>query len=302
MATTNLRQHLADGATTEHNDLSLVVEGQEKRQHDDTEDASCNKEDADTRVSPTSVLVSSSNDEPSSTKQQQQQADHQHPWQALQANLMIGMETVQTQVQNGIVQVQTTTNKLTSQVVVDRKSITVSVLSILLTISLLAGGTLLLFGTVALLTSPFWLPVAIVTSPLWLPLMIVSSPLWLTVVMVGTVCCVCSAGTLLGIVFFFAWPQEWLPHRNSKLATSYLYYRNQATKALVKMQAKLILYAAGVGPLADAAFCILDRIDLEQLSRELQELDLQQVTEDLKRMDVGAVQASLWRILQSVLR
>ena len=81
--------------------------------------------------------------------------------------------------------------------------------------------------------------------------------------------------------------------KDSDKAKWFLYQRDKTTLSLVKLQAKLVLYAAGVGPLADAAFAITDRIDLVELQKALSDFDLAQFAEDVKKMDIREIQAAI---------
>ena len=157
------------------------------------------------------------------------------------------------------------------------------------------AGTVCFIGVAAAVSSPLWIPLLVITSPLWMPLAFFTSPLWVSAVAIGAICLLWAAFLAflaLGTFLFFAWPAKWLP-KDSDKAKWFLYQRDRATLTLVKLQAKLVLYAAGVGPLADAAFAITDRIDLVELQKALSDFDLAQFAEDVKKMDIGEIQAAI---------
>jgi hypothetical protein len=184
---------------------------------------------------------------------------------------------------------------------VNRKTITTGILSVITTLLFMAVATAGCIGLVALLTSPLWLPLVIFTSPVWFPILLLSSPLWLTfgVLLCATV--VFWTILIVALLLFFAWPGEWLP-QNSTTTTWLLRRRDAATIALIKFQAKLVLYAAGVGPLADAALLILDRVDLVALQKTMQEFNVQEWTDQLRQMDLQQLQATLMQALWSLVK
>ena len=157
------------------------------------------------------------------------------------------------------------------------------------------AGTVCFIGVAAAVSSPLWIPLLVITSPLWMPLAFFTSPLWVSAVAIGAICLLWAAFLAflaLGTFLFFAWPAKWLP-KDSDKAKWFLYQRDRATLSLVKLQAKLVLYAAGVGPLADAAFAITDRVDLVELQKALSDFDLAQFAEDVKKMDIREIQAAI---------
>lgn len=157
------------------------------------------------------------------------------------------------------------------------------------------AGTVCFIGVAAAVSSPLWIPLLVITSPLWMPLAFFTSPLWVSAVVIGAICLLWAAFLAflaLGTFLFFAWPAKWLS-KDSDMAKWFLCQRDRATLALVKLQAKLVLYAAGVGPLADAAFAITDRIDLVELQKALSDFDLAQFAEDVKKMDIREIQAAI---------
>lgn len=187
------------------------------------------------------------------------------------------------------------------QFTINRKTITTGILSVITTFLFMAMATAGCIFLVALLTSPLWLPLVIFTSPVWFPILLLSSPLWLTFSVL--LCATVAFWTILivAVLLFFAWPAEWLP-QNSTTTTWLLRRRDAATIALIKLQAKLILYAAGVGPLADAALMILDRVDLVALQKTLQEFNVQEWTDQLRQMDLQQLQATLMQALWSLVK
>lgn len=162
-------------------------------------------------------------------------------------------------------------------------------------------GTICFIGLAAFASSPLWLPLLLITSPFWLPFAFFTSPLWVSVVAIGAICLLWAAFFAVlafGTFLFFSWPAKWLP-KDSDRSKWFLCQRDRATLALVKLQAKIVLYAAGVGPLADAAFAITDRIDLVELQRALSDFDLAQFAEDVKKMDIGEIQGALVGAIRS---
>jgi len=155
-------------------------------------------------------------------------------------------------------------------------------------------------GGVALVTAPLWLPVAIVTSPVWMLTLLVSSPVWVTLLVIAVFLAVSSTTVIGSVVLFFGWPEEWLPakQKNCAIVVWFLETRQTVEVCLIKWQAKLLLYAAGVGPAADAAFLILDRIDLKAVRQRLAAVDL----EKLKQLDVSEFQALVLEAVQSLVK
>lgn len=198
-----------------------------------------------------------------------------------------------------MLQIQLTLRKLKSTL--DRKAITTAILSILAMFLLMAMATACCIGLVGLITSPLWLPLVIFTSPVWFPILLFTSPLWLTFTVILCATVVFWTTLVLAVFLFFAWPADWLP-KNSSTTTWLLRQRDTATIALIKFQAKLVMYAAGVGPLADAAFLILDRVDVVAISKTLQELDVQEWTDQLRQMDLQQLQATLMQALWSIIK
>jgi len=164
-------------------------------------------------------------------------------------------------------------------------------------------GTICFIGLAAFASSPLWLPLLLITSPFWLPFAFFTSPLWVSAVAIGAICVLWAAFFAVlafGTFLFFSWPAKWLPDpKDSDRSKWFLCQRDRATLALVKLQAKIVLYAAGVGPLADAAFAITDRIDLVELQRALSDFDLAQFAEDVKKMDIGEIQAAIIGAIRS---
>ena len=162
-----------------------------------------------------------------------------------------------------------------------------------------AVATLGCVGAVALVTCPLWLPVAVLTAPVWLCVLLVSSPVWVTVVVVLGAALVGGVTVTAAVVLFFGWPQEWLPSpQQNRTVAGFLDTRQRVELYLIKAQAKLLLYAAGVGPAADAAFLIIDRIDLRAVRQRLSEMDL----EKLKHLDVSELQALLMEAVASLVK
>ena len=195
-----------------------------------------------------------------------------------------------------MLQIQLTLQKFKSTL--DRKTITTFILSVLAVFQLLAVAAACCIGLVGLITSPLWLPIVMFTSPIWFPILLLTCPLWLTLTVILCATVVFWTVLVLVVLLFFAWPADWVPPN----ATWLLRHRDTATTALIKFQAKLILYAAGVGPLADAAFVILDRVDLVAISNMLQEFDVQEWTVHLRQMDLKQLQETLLQALLSIVK
>ena len=183
----------------------------------------------------------------------------------------------------------------------NRETITMAGLAVAGGIMTTLTGTICFIGLAAFASSPLWLPLLLITSPFWLPFAFFTSPLWVSVVAIGAICLLWAAFFAVlafGTFLFFSWPAKWLP-KDSDRSKWFLCQRDRATLALVKLQAKIVLYAAGVGPLADAAFAITDRIDLVELQRALSDFDLAQFAEDVKKMDIGEIQGALVGAIRS---
>jgi hypothetical protein len=196
-------------------------------------------------------------------------------------------------------QIQITLRKFKSTL--DRKTITTAILSLLALFLSMAVATACCICLVGFITSPLWLPLVIFTSPIWFPILLFTSPLWLTLTVLLCATVVFWTTLVFAVLLFFVWPADWLP-RNSSTATWLLRQRDTATVALIKLQAKLVLYAAGVGPLADAAFLILDRVDVVAISKTLQEFDVQEWTDQLRQMDLQQLQVTLMQALWSIVK
>ena len=110
------------------------------------------------------------------------------------------------------------------------------------------------------------------------------------------------------MVLFFAWPEEWLPgggdctgggavlpRRRPAVVSHFLHTRQAVERYLFRMQAKLLLYAAGIGPAADAAFLIVDRIDVTAIRQRLAKVNVQR----LQQFDVSELQALLLEAVQA---
>ena len=183
----------------------------------------------------------------------------------------------------------------------NRESITIAGLAVAGGIMTTLTGTICFIGVAAFASSPLWLPLLLITSPFWLPFAFFTSPLWVSAVAIGAICLLWTAFFAVlafGTFLFFSWPAQWLP-KDSDRSKWFLCQRDRATLALVKLQAKIVLYAAGVGPLADAAFAITDRIDLVELQKALSEFDLAQFAEDVKKMDIGEIQGAIVGAIRS---
>jgi len=186
-------------------------------------------------------------------------------------------------------------------IVLNRETITIAGLAITVGIFTTCAGTICFAILAGILTSPLWIPVAFLTSPFWIPAAFLTSPLWVSAVAIGVICLLWAAFfafVIFASFLFFAWPKKWLPQDSDK-SKWFLRKRDDATIALVKLQAKLVLYAAGVGPLADAALAILDRVDLVEVQKALSEFDLAQFADDVKKMDIGEIQAAVVSAIRS---
>lgn len=264
--------------------------------------------------SPTSVVLSSKLQK-DGEKEEEKDESHaltttkqpQDFWQSLQANLYSCVDAVETNVSHSVEQVQVFTNQLSSQVrIANRQTITTTVLSIIATTVLLCMCMLLCFGAVILVTSPLWFPVALVTAPLWIPMLLFTSPLWLTILVGTVISCGCGSVIALVVFLFLAWPEEWLPASKTKqkgtLVHSNLQCRDSATRSLLRIQAKVLTYAAGVGPAADSVFLVLDRLDLEQFVTQLSAVDWTDLMHDVQSFNLPQLQGKLAQVVMAVVK
>lgn len=185
----------------------------------------------------------------------------------------------------------------------DRKAITTMILSFVASVfGFIAVGLASLAG-IFLVTSPLWFPLSFITLPLWLPLLLFTSPVWISVGATILACAVGASVFLLSVAFFFVWPEEWLPDKeSSEIVAWYLRQRNIATLWLAKMQTKFLLYAAGVGPAADAAFLVLEKIDVHALVSKLQKVDWDDLGSKIKHGQIGDIQQVLFELAKSLIR
>jgi len=187
--------------------------------------------------------------------------------------------------------------------VLDRKAIATMILSFLASIAACLGVALASLGGLLVVSCPLWLPVVILTLPLWLPLMLFTSPVWLSVTATLFACLGGTCAFILSITFFFTWPEEWLPAKeSSSIVTGFLHYRDAATLSLAKVQAKFLLYAAGIGPAADVIFVVLDRVDVQALLKKLQHVDWEDLGTKVRRGQLQDIQRILVEIAQSMFR
>ena len=167
-------------------------------------------------------------------------------------------------------------------------SSTVLQVVVLVTLALLVLVVLPCASCVALVTSPLWLPLALFTSPLWIPLAALAF-------------CIFWLNVAVALALFFFWPREYMPE--GRRTESIMQSREWARRKLLVLQARLLLYSAGVGPIADLAIMIAERLpdleqiratlDIEKLRAKLQRLDAQQLRELVKSMLSSAVGISL---------
>lgn len=165
---------------------------------------------------------------------------------------------------------------------------------------LVAGGAVVMVTLAVVVFSPIWIPAAVLSSPI----LLITSPLWLTLVGLGiflTVSCLSCGGIGLAVFVFFLLPAEYLPSESTAAAT-FLNWRDRATVLLVKLQAKIVLYAAGVGPLADAALAILDHVDLQQLQDFVEHLDWETVVQNVQRTDPKEIPGRIISLVRSILK
>ena len=185
--------------------------------------------------------------------------------------------------------------------VLDRKAIATMILSFLASIAAFLGVALASLGGILVVSCPLWLPVVLLTLPLWLPVMLFTSPVWLSVVATLFACLAGTCAFILSITFFFTWPEEWLPAKeSSSVVSGFLHHRDAATMALAKFQAKFLLYAAGVGPAADVIFVVLDRIDVQALLKKLQHVDWEDLGSKVRRGQMQDIQRVLVEIAGSM--
>ena len=186
--------------------------------------------------------------------------------------------------------------------VLDRQAMTTAIFLVLASVVVGCMCVLLGAGGLAAVTCPLWIPVALLTSPLWIPLTLLSSPVWMTAGVTVLVGGACGGSAVLLVLFFFTWPEEWLPHRTHCAPVHvYLRHRDAATVWLAKLQAKFWLYAAGVGPAADAVFVVLDKVDVSALATKLQTVDWPALGQQLQKMELHQVQETLIDIISSLI-
>ncbi len=186
--------------------------------------------------------------------------------------------------------------------VLDRKTITTMILSVIASVLGFIGVAITSLGGLAILSCPIWLPVALLTLPLWLPLMLFTSPVWVTAIATLFCCVLGTCAFVLTLAFFFTWPEEWLPSKeSSNIVCWYLKQRNTATVALAKLQAKFLLYAAGVGPATDAIFVIMDKVDVQALTTKLQHVDWKDMGRKIQRRELNDVRMILFEIFASLI-
>jgi len=187
--------------------------------------------------------------------------------------------------------------------VLDRKAITTMILSFLASVLGFLGVVAASIGGVAVVSLPIWLPIALLTLPLWLPFMLFTSPVWVTATATIIGCVLTTCGFVLAVAFFFAWPEDWLPSKeSSEIVGWYLKQRDAATMALAKLQAKFLLYAAGVGPAADAVFIVMDKVDFQALVNKLQRVDWKDLGQKAQNGELSEIQKILFEIAGSLIQ
>ena len=186
--------------------------------------------------------------------------------------------------------------------VLDRKAITTLILSFLASAVGFLGVTIATIGGLLAISCPIWLPIAFLTAPLWLPVLLFTSPVWVTVLATVTFCAVGTCSFLVAVAFFFTWPEEWLPDKESSdVVHWYLRQRDMATLALAKLQAKFLLYAAGIGPAADAIFVVVDRIDVQAFSSKLGQVDWKELGNKIQNGELQQVTSIILQIASSLI-
>ena len=179
----------------------------------------------------------------------------------------------------------------------DRPMIMTCILTVLASCLAVACLATCFFLAIAVITSPLWLPVTIITSPMWIFALFVSSPVWVTLLVITAFFVISTTCTIGTLVFFFGWPEEWLPSpKDNGVVLWFLDTRKMIEMHLIKFQAKLLLYAAGVGPAADTLFLIIDRIDIHAVRQRLSQVDI----EKLKQFDPSELQSLIFEAIQSL--
>lgn len=186
--------------------------------------------------------------------------------------------------------------------VLDRKAITTLILSFLASAVGFIGVAIAAIGGLLVVSCPIWLPIALLTVPLWLPVLLFTSPVWVTVLATLTFCVVGTCSFVVAVAFFFTWPEEWLPAKESSAVVNwYLRHRDMATLAVAKLQAKFLLYAAGIGPAADAIFVVVDRIDVQAFTAKLGQLDWKELGNKIQNGEIHEVTTILLQIAASLI-
>jgi hypothetical protein len=214
---------------------------------------------------------------------------------------IVPVEKIRQQVVESYIFAQHFVQEQQQNFVLDRKTITTMILSFLASMIGFIGVAVVSLGGIVVVSCPLWLPVVLVTLPLWLPLMIFTSPVWLSVTATLFFCLAGACAFVLSIAFFFVWPEEWLPGKDSSVIVAwFLHHRDAATIGIAKIQAKILLYAAGVGPAADAVFVILDRLDVQALVTKLKQVDWEDLGTKVKGGQVQDIQRVLFEIAGSM--
>jgi hypothetical protein len=283
-------------ATSPTNDSSSFTIHKRRKVSEELEnvDATCLGE-ADPGTSPTGVnderlLLPDPNDSSSETKN------------ADQSFLPIIPVSIQQQAIDTYFHVHDFVQDQQKNFVLDRKAITTLILSFLASAVGFLGVAIASIGGLLVVSCPIWLPIALLTAPLWLPVLLFTSPVWVTVLATVACCVVGTCSFVVAVALFFTWPEEWLPAKESSdVVQWYLRHRDTATLALAKLQAKFLLYAAGIGPAADAIFVVVDRIDVQAFTSKLGEVDWKDLSNKIQKGELQEVTSILLRIASSLI-
>lgn len=233
-------------------------------------------------------------------------------WQDATSAAQLQVNTVVQQASELLEIVQIEVDKTQRNLTWDRQLVMTCILTTVASLIAFGIAALLCLGGLALISAPFWMPVAFLTSPIWIPVLLLSSPIWVTVGAVAVFATVSTLSVTTAVVLFFGWPEQWLPGGSSsssmhpggvrqarpRAVAWFLDSRQSVEVYLIKCQAKVLLYAAGVGPAADAAFLIVDRIDLKAVRNRIAQLDV----ERLKHLDVSEISALVLEAAQSLIK
>lgn len=184
----------------------------------------------------------------------------------------------------------------------NRTTATAMALALLACFFALLSCVLAFLGIILLLSCPIWFPILILTRQWWVPFLVWSSPVLISVIVLLFVLAIATFILFVSVLFFFIWPEEWLPSKDESTVVAYfLYYRDRATINLAKLQAKSLMYAAGVGPATEVIFFFYGKY-FEALIVKLQQVDWKEIRSRVKRGRILDIPRVLYDIIRGLLR